>query len=74
MKHCYDDASLFTTKMIDLVDANTPTNLKIEVCRNSAVAFVNRKASTLAEYGLAMAKDYFGEDSMMYAEGDTSLV
>merc|ERR1712203_1098708 len=72
MKSRYDDASLFTAKMFEFADANTPTINKIEVCRNGAVAFANksqfRKASLLAECGLAMAKNNFGDNSMVYAD------
>ena len=77
MKCCYDDASLFTAKMIEFADANTPTILKVEVCINGAVACANksqfRKASLLAEYGLAMAKEHFGDNSTVYAEALVAL-
>ena len=72
MKHCYDDASLFASKMFEFADTSTPTHLKIEVCRNGAVALRNEKdlikSSTLGASAVAIAKEHFGDKSTVYAE------
>ena len=71
-KFCYDDAILFNSKVMELVDVNTPTVLKIEVCRTSGVAFYRKndfeKAWMLFDSALAMAKEHYGESSTVYAE------
>ena len=71
IKGCYDEAMVYTKKMFELLDADSPTILKIEALSQGAVAFNNKnefaKAKVLKKKARDMCIENFGEDSKEYA-------
>ena len=71
IKSCYDEAMVYTKKMFECLDADSPTILKIEALSQGAVAFNMKnefgKGDKLEEKALSMCIQNCGEDSKEYA-------
>ena len=72
-KHFYNEALVWTFKIFDVFNPDTSsTRLKIDVCVNSAIAFLRKnemgKAKALIEKAVALAEKEFGPKSSMYAD------
>ena len=72
IKYCYDEAVIWSTKALELLEANDPASLLIETLNQSARAFTAKslfsKSKAMIEKAVVLSAETYGAESRCYAE------